>query len=103
MNRASFVAAGALVGAAAALLSTALPSSAQGFGQKRELKWERLNVCLEFPPTMTPMAESQRQELLERLALHRAKVPNGWFVMTPRGGLTFYPDPSHSWDGNSLR
>ncbi|MCO5166807.1 MAG: hypothetical protein M9894_10635 [Planctomycetes bacterium] len=103
MNRASLVVASAAVGAAAALLSTALPSRAQSFGQKRELKWERLNVCIEFPPTMAPMAESQRQELLERLALHRSKVPGGWMVMTPRGGLAFYPDPQHTWDGNSLR
>ena len=35
----------------------------------------------------------------------RAKVPGGWLVliMTHNGsGVTFYPDPNHLWDGNSL-
>jgi hypothetical protein len=36
--------------------------------------------------------------------LCRAKVPGGWLVMifTAPGGLTFYPDPQHTWDGSSL-
>ena len=37
---------------------------------------------------------------------HRAKVPGGWLVFVVRSseqsGLTFYPDPSHSWDGSSM-
>lgn len=37
---------------------------------------------------------------------HRAKVPGGWLVMFncngEAGGLTFYPDPGHAWDGSSL-
>lgn len=39
----------------------------------------------------------------------RTKVPGGWLVFYTRGlgglgdsGLTFYPDPEHKWDGNSL-
>ncbi len=36
----------------------------------------------------------------------RTKVPGGWLVMVAIGGgqagLTFYPDPGHSWDGSSL-
>ncbi|MEN6356064.1 MAG: hypothetical protein ABFD83_03155 [Armatimonadota bacterium] len=44
----------------------------------------------------------------------RAKVPGGWLVAFHTsgtgiiddsygyGGLTFYPDPNHEWDGNSL-
>ncbi len=39
------------------------------------------------------------------LSTYRAKVPGGWLVWTGRydqGGLTFYPDPNHEWDGNSL-
>ena len=41
------------------------------------------------------------------LAMRRAKVPGGWFVYASdgyhhHGGLTFYPDPKHEWDGCSL-
>ena len=38
---------------------------------------------------------------------YRARVPGGWliFIWTPgRSGLTdvtFYPDPSHVWDGGT--
>jgi hypothetical protein len=34
----------------------------------------------------------------------RAKVPGGWLVVVIHNtsGLTFYPDPEHLWDGNSL-
>lgn len=40
----------------------------------------------------------------------RAKVPGGWFVVVNIGsdsmggdsGAFFYPDPNHTWDGNSL-
>ena len=35
----------------------------------------------------------------------RAKVPGGWLLMVNSnsgGGLTFYSDPQHKWDGNSL-
>lgn len=36
----------------------------------------------------------------------RAKVPGGWLVKTAWGGegvgLTFMPDPEHSWDGKAL-
>ncbi len=31
----------------------------------------------------------------------RAKVPGGWLVATG-GGVTFYPDPNHDWNGGSL-
>jgi len=46
--------------------------------------------------------------------VERARVPGGWLVMAygwtedyghPTScplGLTFYPDPDHEWDGNSL-
>lgn len=36
--------------------------------------------------------------------IHRAKVPGGWLVivMHNTSGLTFYPDPEHTWDGGSL-
>lgn len=37
----------------------------------------------------------------------RAKVPGGWLVTVSNGysdapSITFYPDPHHVWDGNSL-
>ncbi|RMA81017.1 hypothetical protein [Umboniibacter marinipuniceus] len=39
--------------------------------------------------------------------LSRTAVPGGWLVAfnpnpSSAGGLTFMPDPTHSWDGNSL-
>ncbi len=38
---------------------------------------------------------------------YRARVPGGWliFICTPGrgglGGVTFYPDANHAWDGGS--
>jgi hypothetical protein len=37
--------------------------------------------------------------------MNRAKVPGGWLVIATSnsgGGLTFYPDPQHKWDGGSV-
>ena len=43
--------------------------------------------------------------------LARAKVPGGWLVLletrgrqgiTSGGGITFYPDPKHTWNGSTL-
>jgi hypothetical protein len=35
--------------------------------------------------------------------LGRTKVPGGWLVLwEASGSMTFYPDPEHKWDGNSL-
>ncbi len=34
-------------------------------------------------------------------ALMRAKVPGGWLIAAG-SGVTFYPDPTHSWDGSSI-
>lgn len=42
--------------------------------------------------------------------IFRAKIPGGWLVTSKestasRGaaiGLTFVPDPNHTWDGNSI-
>ncbi|MEO1094288.1 MAG: hypothetical protein AAFX01_05255 [Cyanobacteria bacterium J06638_28] len=41
------------------------------------------------------------------LGAWRAKVPGGWIVAIrcgggEGGGVTFYPDPYHQWDGGSL-
>jgi len=35
----------------------------------------------------------------------RTKIPGGWLLVVTSnsgGGLTFYSDPQHEWDGNSL-
>ena len=37
----------------------------------------------------------------------RCKVPGGWVIAVRHGpirvtGVTFMPDPNHSWDGHSL-
>jgi len=38
--------------------------------------------------------------------VNRAKIPGGWLVFASSnsggGGLTFYPDPQHKWDGGSV-
>lgn len=37
--------------------------------------------------------------------MRRAKVPGGWLLTVGvgnGGGVTFYPDPKHQWDGSSL-
>ena len=39
------------------------------------------------------------------LRLSRAKIPGGWLLIAMTnsgGGLTFYSDPQHKWDGSSL-
>jgi hypothetical protein len=57
------------------------------------------------------MAEFKWEELkkVRGGSLMRAKVPGGWLVYFqtsgltyPTGGLTFYPDPKHEWDGGTL-
>jgi hypothetical protein len=37
-----------------------------------------------------------------RVPLLRTKVPGGWLLATNSGSLTFYPDPTHQWDGKSI-
>ncbi len=40
-------------------------------------------------------------------AIYRSKVPGGWlmgsFGNSGTMALSFYPDPDHRWDGNSIR
>ena len=41
------------------------------------------------------------------LSVLRDRVPGGWLVYASNsfyhhGGLTFYPDPEHQWNGGSL-
>lgn len=37
-----------------------------------------------------------------RIPLSRTRVPGGWLLATTGGGIAFYPDPAHEWDGKSL-
>ena len=41
----------------------------------------------------------------EFFKVYRSKVPGGWLVFMSSAGdnvaLTFYPDPTHKWDGSS--
>ena len=37
--------------------------------------------------------------------MNRAKIPGGWLLVSTSnagGGVTFYPDPEHKWDGGSV-
>ena len=36
------------------------------------------------------------------IQVRRAKVPGGWLIASGSGGIAFYPDPEHAWDGASL-
>jgi hypothetical protein len=54
----------------------------------RKLKFERLDV-----------------DSTVSVRLSRAKIPGGWLLVVTSNsgsGLTFYSDPQHKWDGNSL-
>ena len=50
--------------------------------------------------------EALKTDEWKELEVRRAKTPGGWLVLATwgagRGGLTFYPDPEHRWDGGSL-
>ena len=42
---------------------------------------------------------------LSSARVSRAKIPGGWLLIVTSnsgGGLTFYSDPQHKWDGSSL-
>ena len=57
-----------------------------------ELTWEKLNS-----------GRKEEKWYESSWEVYRAKVPNGWLILiVERGGVTFYPDPDHSWNGGSL-
>ena len=46
-----------------------------------------------------------KQLLSNAPSVKAAKVPGGWLIWASsnnKGGLTFYPDPKHEWDGGTL-
>lgn len=46
------------------------------------------------------------ERLEDEFSTLRAKVPGGWLLLLNWGtrgtAMTFYPDPNHKWDGESL-
>ncbi len=49
-----------------------------------------------------PAYKMQWEALSSSIPASRAKIPGGWLVSVTNGGLTYFPDPEHSWDGSSL-
>jgi hypothetical protein len=46
------------------------------------------------------------EKLKSNIATWRSKVPGGWLLMSSNGyggGITFYPDANHDWDGESIK
>ena len=63
---------------------------------KPVLRWENLNTVRE-----------EHGVLDSKYLTERAKIPGGWLVLSQfhiggAHGLTFVPDPNHTWDGGSL-
>lgn len=58
-------------------------------------------------PAATVRFEELRTLNSAHWGIYRSKVPGGWLVASfGHSGdmaLTFYPDPDHKWDGNSIR
>jgi hypothetical protein len=58
-------------------------------GAMPKLKFEKLDVST----------------LSANTIVNRARIPGGWLLVstsTAGGGVTFYPDPEHKWDGGSV-
>lgn len=61
-------------------------------------------------PAVAPEPESQPTFVWEKLRakgepMMRAKLPGGWLIAMgdgPSRSIVFYPDPSHSWTGETL-
>jgi hypothetical protein len=62
-------------------------------GEGTKLVWEKLHT-----------SRADAGILAMGWEVHRSKVPGGWLVLVIQNtsGITFYPDPGHTWDGGSL-
>lgn len=49
-----------------------------------------------------PSYKLQWESLSSSIPASRTKVPGGWLISITNGGLTFFPDAGHEWDGSSL-
>lgn len=58
------------------------------------------------PPKATVRFEPLKATGAPFLVIYRSKVPGGWLIgslgSTRDTALSFYPDPDHKWDGNSI-
>ena len=54
------------------------------------------------PAPANSTALLQWEPLSSSIPAFRAMVPGGWLISITNGGMTFYPDPNHAWDGASL-
>ena len=56
--------------------------------------------------TLPTLCDGKKPGVLSPRLTARAKVPGGWLVgvgyNNTFSGVTFYPDPQHTWDGSSL-
>jgi hypothetical protein len=52
-----------------------------------------------------PKLKFEKLEVDGPARVNRAKIPGGWLLVVMSnsgGGVTFYPDPEHKWDGESV-
>lgn len=49
-----------------------------------------------------PTYKLQWETLSSSIPASRTKVPGGWLVSVTNGGLTYFPDPDHTWEGSSV-
>ncbi len=65
-------------------------------------KVEKLAATAPAPEPEPEPAKLQFEALSSSVeGLSRAKVPGGWLLATERGGVAFYPDARHVWNGES--
>ena len=97
----------ALLGALLSLAATR--SAAQDSQEEPTLVLELLKVEVILPEDLSDadrgaLESSEDETVLSPFA--RAKVPGGWLIsyrLQGQGGLCFYPDAEHTWDGGSPR
>ena len=58
-------------------------------------------------PNQQSFIDWEQLESTRGLTVLRIAVPGGWLVYASNsyhhhGGMTFYPDPEHRWDGGGL-